>query len=77
MHKLTGIDYNYHTHTFRCGHAYGTDEEFVLEAINQGFRFIGFADHGIVKRFACDSYLTGRNALDNTVICNSCNFFVR
>ena len=47
MHKLTGIDYNYHTHTFRCGHAYGTDEEFVLEAINQGFRFIGFADHGI------------------------------
>ena len=47
MHKLTGIDYNYHTHTFRCGHAQGTDEEFIKEAINQGFKFIGFADHGI------------------------------
>ena len=36
MHKLTGIDYNYHTHTFRCGHAYGTDEEF----IEQFFSFL-------------------------------------
>ena len=37
---------NYHTHTFRCGHA-GTDgdESYVKEAIRQGFRILGFSDH--------------------------------
>lgn len=47
MHKKTKIDYTFHTHTYRCGHAYGTDEEYVIEALNQGFKVIGFADHGI------------------------------
>lgn len=28
---------NYHTHTFRCNHAIGTDEEYVHEAIAGGF----------------------------------------
>ena len=36
---------NYHTHTFRCKHAYGTDEEFVEAAIRAGFTTLGFADH--------------------------------
>jgi len=37
---------NYHTHTFRCGHA-GTDddESYVKEAIRQGLHILGFADH--------------------------------
>ena len=26
------IDYCYHTHTYRCGHAQGSDEEYVIEA---------------------------------------------
>ena len=47
MHKITGIDYAYHTHTFRCGHAFGEDEEYVVEALKQGFTSIGFSDHGI------------------------------
>ena len=47
MNKNLKIDYAYHTHTIRCGHAFGTDEEYVIEAINQGFEFIGFSDHGI------------------------------
>ena len=39
------IKNNYHTHTIRCGHASGEDEEFVLEAIALGLTEIGFADH--------------------------------
>jgi len=39
------MNYNYHTHTARCGHAIGTDEEYVLRAIEGGMEFMGFADH--------------------------------
>lgn len=36
---------NYHTHTIRCNHANGSEEEFVLAAIEAGYQEIGFADH--------------------------------
>lgn len=36
---------NYHTHTFRCHHAVGSDEEYVLEAIANGYKVLGFSDH--------------------------------
>lgn len=36
---------NYHTHTYRCGHATGTDEEYVLRAIDAGMKELGFSDH--------------------------------
>ena len=36
---------NYHAHTWRCKHAAGTEEDYVLRAIEQGFRVFGFADH--------------------------------
>ena len=36
---------NYHTHTTRCQHARGTDQEMVLAAIEGGFSVLGFADH--------------------------------
>lgn len=36
---------NYHIHTYRCGHAKGDIEDYVLEAVNKGFTDIGFADH--------------------------------
>lgn len=39
------IEYCYHTHTSRCGHAYGKDEEFVLSAIKAGIKRLGFSDH--------------------------------
>ena len=39
------MDYNYHTHTARCGHASGEDEEYVLRAISCGVRHMGFSDH--------------------------------
>ena len=37
--------YNMHTHTSRCGHATGTDEEYVKNAIKAGFKVLGFSDH--------------------------------
>lgn len=36
---------NYHTHTTRCNHANGSDEEFVLSAIKGGYQILGFSDH--------------------------------
>ena len=40
-HPLT----NYHSHTWRCQHAGGTEEEYVRQAIETGFSVLGFADH--------------------------------
>ena len=28
---MDNLEYNYHTHTSRCGHAFGKDEEYVLK----------------------------------------------
>ncbi len=39
------MDYNYHTHTARCGHAVGEDEEYVKRAIECGIKYMGFSDH--------------------------------
>lgn len=39
------IQSNWHTHTYRCGHAKGTDEEYVLAAIQAGLTTLGFSDH--------------------------------
>lgn len=37
--------FNYHTHTTRCGHACGRDEDYVIQAIRNGYKKIGFSDH--------------------------------
>ena len=42
------LDYCYHTHTSRCGHASGLDEEYVLKAIEYGIKRLGFSDHVIL-----------------------------
>ena len=36
---------NYHTHTPRCRHANGTEEEYVRAAIDGGLQILGFSDH--------------------------------
>ena len=36
---------NYHTHTTRCMHATGSDEDYVLSAIKGGYQELGFSDH--------------------------------
>lgn len=37
--------FNLHTHTFRCGHASGTDDQMILSAVEAGFEILGFSDH--------------------------------
>lgn len=36
---------NFHTHTTRCMHAVGSDEEYVRSAIKGGYQVLGFSDH--------------------------------
>ena len=36
---------NYHTHTWRCNHAWGTEREYVEAAIEGGLQVLGFSDH--------------------------------
>ncbi len=39
------MKYNYHTHTARCRHASGSDEEYVIRAIEAEIKHLGFSDH--------------------------------
>lgn len=39
------MNYNYHTHTKRCGHAGGTPEEYIQRAVENGIAYMGFSDH--------------------------------
>jgi len=36
---------NYHTHTYRCHHANGTEREYIEKAIASGIKILGFSDH--------------------------------
>lgn len=37
--------FNLHTHTARCGHAAGLDEQYIDSAIHAGFTLLGFSEH--------------------------------
>lgn len=39
------MTHNYHTHTYRCGHASGTEREYIEKAIERGLTTLGFSDH--------------------------------
>lgn len=39
------LKYNYHTHTPRCNHAWGTEREYIEMAIGAGIKRLGFSDH--------------------------------
>ena len=43
------MDYNYHAHTKRCGHASGTEEEYIVRAIGNGIKYMGFSDHAPLR----------------------------
>lgn len=57
MYNCSGKDYtvgngdiiymrtNYHTHTYRCRHASGSEKQYVKNAIATGFEELGFSDH--------------------------------
>ena len=36
---------NYHTHTYRCNHARGSEREYIEAAIARGVKVLGFSDH--------------------------------
>ncbi len=40
------IKTNFHTHTYRCLHADGSEEDYIAEAIKCGFSELGISDHG-------------------------------
>lgn len=65
------IDYCYHTHTTRCGHASGTDEEYVLSAIEKGYKVIGFTDHIFLPNVIQDGMRGRYEELDDYI--NSIN----
>lgn len=52
---------NYHTHTTRCHHAKGADEEYVLAAIERGLKTLGFADH--TPQFYPNGYISSAKML--------------
>jgi len=39
------IKIDYHTHHYRCGHAKGTIEDYILSALENGLEEIGISDH--------------------------------
>ena len=48
---------SYHTHTARCHHASGTDEEYIIKAIAEGVKLLGFSDHAPMNyggSYICD-----------------------
>lgn len=53
------MKYNYHTHTYRCGHAYGEDEEYVISAIEQGYEILGFSDHAMFPNMKDEKGMRG------------------
>lgn len=64
---------NYHTHTWRCNHAEGTEAEYVEAAIARGLETLGFSDH-TPYFFPGEYYSTFRmrmNQLDGYIACIS------
>ena len=47
---------NYHTHTWRCNHATGAEEDYVKAAVEQGFDILGFSDH--TPQFFPEGYIS-------------------
>ena len=45
------MKHNFHTHTTRCGHATGTEEEYVQAAIQRGLKQLGFAERELLVEF--------------------------
>ena len=58
MKGCSYMEYNYHTHTTRCHHANGTDEQYVLSAIKANYKGLGFSDH-VMLPYIEDSFIRG------------------
>ena len=60
---------NYHTHTWRCNHATGLEEDYVKTAVEQGFDILGFSDH--TPQFFPEGY-TSKIRMDPQELPNYC-----
>ena len=48
MEEVKLMKTNYHTHTYRCGHALKClDEEYVIKAIENNYSELGFTEHAM------------------------------
>ena len=45
MSSIMKIDYTFHSHTFRCGHAIGDIPDYIPHAIEHGYKIYGVSDH--------------------------------
>lgn len=43
------MDYNYHTHTYLCRHAFGDIEEYIKRAVDNGIKYMGFSEHAPLR----------------------------
>lgn len=59
--------FNYHGHTARCGHAEGSDEAYVVKAIENDFKWIGFSDHAPYHNGYQEGYRMDEKELDGYV----------
>ncbi|MFI3329709.1 MAG: PHP domain-containing protein [bacterium] len=42
---------NYHSHVALCGHAIGETEDYVKQAIEDGYKTLGMSDHGPIPKY--------------------------
>ena len=58
---------NYHTHTTRCMHAVGDDEDYVRSAIKGGFQELAFLimAHGSITQILYRTYVCSRRTYRN------------
>ncbi len=56
---------NFHTHTYRCWHANGSDQQFVEAAIDAGVKVLGFSDHAPVPNcFKTEDRMTNEESYE-------------
>lgn len=67
MKNQLDLQVNFHTHTYRCGHAQGEAEEYVLAAIKAGYKRLGFSDHGPFPNFIQQGMRMNFEELENYV----------
>lgn len=59
--------FNYHSHTARCGHAIGEDEAYVLKAIENGYKRMGFSDHAPFENVYAEGERMNKDELEGYI----------
>lgn len=67
MNKPFHSNYSFHSHTFRCGHATGDIEDYVMEAIKNKITTYGVSDHVFLPGVSQPTVRGDFSLLDNYV----------